>query len=418
MLIATVISAGLLLGLAVLHALSAKYFTVHIVNGKRPINEKYKPRATVILTIRGCDPSLERNLANLLQQDYENYDVIAVVDHRIDAAWSVLHHVKSEFDTENKLTIIELCEPLESCSLKCSALVQAIGELPCESEIIVLVDADVNPHEQWLVQAISPLSDPSVGVVTGNQWFEPQHDDCSSLIRSIWNAGALVPTAFLANTWAGTCAMRIEDIRRANLVETWKQSIVDDGPIRRAMQPLGLHIVFNPELIMVNRENCTQKYVHRYIARMLTWSRFYEKTYINTFFHMVFLVLATVGTVGLAFVALTQLAWPEFAIASAAFAISVGLNFVGYCTVRSGIARIERRRDHELDRLPTGRAWKLLLLIPICQFCYGGWMLKSLFTRRVNWRQITYEVRAHDKIRMTGYRPIKPDTGAVSKVSI
>ena len=32
------------------------------------------------------------------------------------------------------------------------------------------------------------------------------------------------------------------------LIETWKQSIVDDGPIRKAMLPLGKHVVFNPEL--------------------------------------------------------------------------------------------------------------------------------------------------------------------------
>ena len=288
--IAVSIIAGLLVALASLHALAAKYFSVCIVNGKRAVDREFQPNATVLLAARGCDPSLEKNLVGLLQQDYENYQVVIVVDHQSDQAWSIAHHVKSEFDTDHRLRILELEQPLNSCSLKCSAIVQAMETMSDDVEVVVLVDADVIPHREWLLQATSPLADPYVGVVTGNQWFEPSNASAGSLLRSLWNAGALVPTAALANPWAGTCAMRLEDMRRTNLVETWKTSIVDDGPIRRAFDPLGKQIVFNPELIMVNRENCTVGYVDKYVPRMLRWSRMYEKTFINTFVHMLLLV--------------------------------------------------------------------------------------------------------------------------------
>ena len=84
MLIAVSISAGLLIALSMLHALAAKYFSVCIVNGKRPVDREFQPRTTVFLSIRGCDPSLEKNLVGLLQQDYENYNVIAVVAPTFD----------------------------------------------------------------------------------------------------------------------------------------------------------------------------------------------------------------------------------------------------------------------------------------------------------------------------------------------
>ncbi len=419
MLIAMIISAGLLLALAVMHALCAKIFNVYIVNGKRPVNREFQPRATVIMSIRGCDPSLENNLIKLLQQDYQNYDIVAVIDHQSDAAWSRVHHIQSEFDTRHQLKIIELRQPLDSCSLKCSALLQAFDQLDPQTEIMVLMDADVTPHEQWLIQAVSPLADPKVGVVTGNQWFEPKDDSVGSLLRSIWNAGALVPTAMLANPWAGTCAMRVNDVVRAGLPQIWQQSIVDDGPIRRAMQPLGLHVVFNPELIMVNREKCTQAYVHRYVARILTWSRFYEKTYVTTFIHMLLLVGSSLATMFLALWALVQMQWGIVLIAAAAFVINAVLNFAGYQMVRSSIARIERRREHVLEPLPSNRIWNLVLMIPYCQLCYGVWTVKSALTRRVNWRQITYEVKAHDQVRMIRYRPHRIDAeAATSNVSL
>ena len=426
MLIVVSIFASLLVVLAVIHTLAAKYFSVCIVNGKRPTDPTFQPPTAILLSIRGCDPSLEKNLVSLLDQDFENYEILAVVDHQSDEAWTTAHHIKSEFDTENRLTIIELDKPLNSCSLKCSALVQAVESLSTEIELIVLVDADVIPHREWLLQATSPLADPQVGVVTGNQWFEPHQPATGSLLRSIWNAGALVPTAALANPWAGTCAMRKEEVISSGLLETWKESIVDDGPIRRSFAPLGKQIVFNPELIMVNRENCTVPYVQQYVPRMLTWSRMYEKTFINTFIHMLMLVGSLLATLGLTLASLVSGDWMCVSIGLVALLLNVILNVAGYMIVRGGIRRIESRRDvvkhqHYLDHLTPSRILKLAMLVPVCQIGFGVWTLRSLFIRRVAWRQITYEIKGRNKVRMLQYQPINNniESGATaSEVSI
>ena len=426
MLIAVTISASLLFVLAIVHALAAKYFSVCIVNGKRPVNREFQPETTVLLSIRGCDPSLEKNLVGLLQQDYENYQIIAVVDHQSDEAWATTHHVKSEFDTENRLKIIELTEPRNSCSLKCSALVQAVDHIASGMEVIVLVDADVVPHREWLLQATGPLADPFVGVVSGNQWFESSNPSSGSLLRSLWNAGALVPTAALANPWAGTCAMRLDEVKRSGLIETWKESIADDGPIRKAFEPLKKQVVFNPELIMVNRENCTVDYVDQYVPRMLRWSRLYEKTFISTFIHMLLLVGSLLATIGLTVACLVSGNWLGLGIGLFALLMNVMLNITGYIVVRDGIRRIESRRDevkhqHYLGHLGPGRILKLSLLIPVCQIGFGIWTIKSIFLRRVAWRQITYEINGPNEIRMLKYQPINNNIEAgatASEVSI
>ncbi len=424
MLIATIIAASALAGLAILHIVCARFFSVVIVNGKRPVDPGYQPTAAVFMSVRGCDPSLEKSLRGLLDQTYQDYHVYVVVDHVSDDAWGRVQHVKREFDTGNRLTVLELDAPHNSCSLKCSALIQAVGQLAEETELLVLIDADVIPHQEWLMQATSPLSDPAVGVVTGNQWFEPGGNSAGSLLRSLWNAGALVPTAVLANPWAGTCAMRLSDVREAGLIETWKRSIVDDGPIRPAYRPIGKHIVFNPELIMVNRENCTLRYVNRYVPRMLTWSRVHESTFIHTAIYMLILVGCFLATLGLAARALVIGDWLSLAVCGVALLANAVLNLAGYLIVRRSIQRIESRRDeaghqHYLGPLGWRRILKLGLLIPVCQLGFGAWMVRSILTRRVHWRQITYEVRAHDEIRMIDYRPMNVSLdAAVSKVSI
>ncbi len=426
MVIALYISAGLLALLAMVHVLAAKYFSVCIVNGKRPVDRDFQPRTTVFLSIRGCDPSLEKNLVGLLQQDYENYEIVAVVDHHSDQAWSIAQHVKSEFDTEQRLRILELREPRNSCSLKCSALVQAIESLSQDVEVLVLLDADVVPHREWLLQATSPLADPYVGVVSGNQWFEPNSPAIGSLMRSLWNAGALVPTAALANPWAGTCAMRLADIRRSGLIDIWKESIVDDGPIRKAFEPLQKQVVFNPELIMVNRENCTLDYVDKYVPRMLRWSRMYEKTFINTLIYMLVLLGSLITCLSLSIVSLATGNWLGASLGVLALFLNVTLNIASYIVVRDSIRRIESRRDqvkhqHYLGHLGPGRIMKLAALIPVCQLGFGLWMVKSVFLRRIAWRQITYEIKGRTDIRMLEYQPINQplEAGATaSKVSI
>ncbi|MCA9225409.1 MAG: glycosyltransferase family 2 protein [Planctomycetales bacterium] len=411
MLLASIIAASCLTGMALLHAVASKFFSVVIVNGKRPINPAFQPPTAVLMSVRGCDPSLERCLRGLLDQTHTNYRVHVVVDNVNDQAWSSVQHVKSEFDTHGILNILELSDPSNSCSLKCSALVQAIDQLPPETELVVLVDADVIPHQEWLMQATSPLCDPKVGVVTGNQWFEPPANDSGSLLRSLWNAGALVPTSVLANPWAGSCAMRLDDMRQSGLIETWRKSIVDDGPIRHAFRPIGKHIVFNPELIMVNREACTIEYVNRYVPRMLMWSRLHEKTFINTFLYMIAQITWLGLTLILGIVSLVLGLGLSAAICGVALAANIGLNLFSYLVVRGSIQRIEGRRDeanhqHYLEPVRLLRIAKLALLIPLCQLGFGYWMFRSVFKRTVNWRQITYEVTSHDRIRMVRYSPM------------
>ena len=405
MIITAVVVSVLLVFAAFGHFVIAFYFRTRVMlQAEQAVPQNDFGLASIILSVRGCDPGLKLTLIQLLRQDYENYEVHLVVDHRRDSAWEVVHEVQREYDENRRLTIHEMTRPLKTCGLKCSSLLQGVDNIHPNSKYLVLIDSDVTPHDSWLSQLIAPLNDKKTGVVTGNQWFEPDASNAGSLLRSLWNAGALVPTAIYSNPWAGTFAMRMRDVRRARLTKIWRKSIVDDGPIRQALKPLGLNIHFCPSLIMINREKCTFGFVNRYVTRMLTWSKMFEPTFLNTMIHCVGTVGLLLAAFGTLLFALLIGSWPAVAVVVAGLVTTSVLNTFSYFVVRNAVSN-SANLDQPLPGVRPSRAIKLALLAPIACLIYGYSCLQATLQQQIQWRQITYELRGNSRVKMLGYRP-------------
>ena len=416
---ASLIAALIVIAFAAFQMCAALYFYFRFGKIDHDAGQSlWQPRASVVLSIRGNDPSLKATIMGLLDQEYANYEVILVIDHRTDEAWNVVNEIKSRHDRDDRIRILELTEPHTNCGLKCSALVQAYASISSESEVLVLIDADVIPHTRWLSTVVEPLQDESVGIVTGNHWFEPTDQKFASLIRSTWNAGALVPTAVFANPWGGTCAMRMEDVHDTGMIEIWKRSIVDDGPLRSAFKPLNKSIKFVPGLIMLNHENCTSSYVFPYITRMLTWSRIYESTFWSTAIHM----FATVGSIvflfALMIIQLFSLAWVPFLIALAGLLFNSLLLATGYTLARNTVAIQAASREQSLQPLTLFQFLRIAAIIPVTQLAYGIGTIGAITKRSIKWRKITYSLSRSGDIEMLEYRPLAADPASTQEVSI
>ena len=383
-------------------------------------NRAIPKKAAVIMSVRGCDPSLGDSLLGVLNQDYPDYSVHLVIDHKTDQAWEFVHDLKSQHDQRDLLAIHELRDPPETCSLKCHAIVQAFEQVAADTQWVALLDADVTPHPQWLAELTGPLNDPNVGAVTGNQWFEPDAPaSIGSLTRSAWNAGAMVLTIMFCNPWAGSFAMRFGDVRRSGLLETWKRSIVDDGPIRSAVNRLGLKIHFAPSLIMVNREPCTFAYVNRWVTRMLTWSRLYEKTYFVSVIHAVFSNSVMIANFAFLFIALGVQDWIAAAVAAGLLIVSGILSVAAFIAARSCAVHSCRLRGVDLPKLSFTRMAAVFSLVAVGQMIYGVSCLRALVVKQIKWRDITYQLTRHDDIKRLNYQPYQPQTGeSKSRVSI
>src|SRR5579871_1690064 len=155
----------------------------------KPVNPQLK--AAVILCVRGADETLEHCVEGILKQDYPNYELVIVVDAETDPGWKVVQEVASRFP-KMKVRIETLIHRLDSCSLKCSALLQAVAGLDDSIEAIALIDADTVPQRNWLSLLLAPLAGSDTGAAAGVRWYSPSDNTWGDMIRYLWNAPAIV----------------------------------------------------------------------------------------------------------------------------------------------------------------------------------------------------------------------------------
>ena len=382
----------------------------HTVGGSEETESQgsYKPSVAILLSLRGADPRLEQSLRRLLTQDYDTYQLQVVVDHPSDPSWDLVKRLAEEAGPR-RMVVQKIEERSEACGLKCSALVQAVQALDDSIEVVVFADADVVTTSGWLQTLVLPLGDPEIGLVTGAQWFAPSDASLGSWIRSVWNSGASVPTILLHHPWAGSCAIRRDDLLRSGLVEQWKSSIIDDGPMAAAITRLGLKLKFVSNAWMVNREGCSIRFATQYIRRMLTWSRLYEPTYLLTVLHAV----ATTGlmTVGLLMlvVGVLQGAWVESLVAGVGLLLFWGLSGLGYMGISGLVRRTAQQRGEELAPMAPLTLPLLMLTLPLTYWIYLWAAVSALWVRTVKWRGIEYELLSGSQVRMTHYLPYRSE---------
>ena len=109
--------------------------------------------AWIVLTLRGCDPTLPESLNGLANQSWANRKICVVIDSDEDPAWDVVRSFLATNDNKDCFYVRTLQKPLADCSLKCSAVAEAaewIIETHPDAKFIALVDADVRPHQDLL----------------------------------------------------------------------------------------------------------------------------------------------------------------------------------------------------------------------------------------------------------------------------
>ena len=386
------------------------------------------PSAVVLLCVRGHDPFLSETLAALARQVDCNYRIIVVVDHPSDPAWKTVQLCKQTLGlNDTQLELQSLQDRSVYCGLKCSALIQAVNSLKPEEQnsdtIIVTADSDAVPHETWLRRLLEALRDPKIGASTSNQWFDPSGQHIGSWVRSVWQAGAIVPTAMLANPWAGSFAIRYTDLTESGLLEQWSRSIVDDGPVRKCLQSIGKSLVFVPQNIVINREDCPLGFCFRYIARMLTWSRLFESTFWITAVHagvtcgvqaIVFGWLAWTATWNLAWVLGLGPGDASYRLALVAYLVWHIGQLGGYLVVQAAVNRATRETARPTARRAWLRSLNALLYIaaaiPITTLAYGYGCWFALTTHRIVWRRVHYEIQPGKKVRLVNYQPFQSDS--------
>ncbi len=360
------------------------------------------PIVSVLLSLRGADPQLAQGLQGLLTQDYPHYDLRVVVDSHEDPAWQI---VQAALDKTTRLQVAELRQKRSSCSLKCSGLVQLVEDLPQQTEVVVLADADLLPHPNWLRELVAPLADPHIGATHGNRWYWPSATNWGSLVRYLWNAAAVVPMYFQGMPWGGSLALRTRVLREARLLEKWSQTMVEDALLRDALAAEGLKVHFVPELMMVNREWCGLPGSRDFIQRQLTWTKLYHAGWPAVVVHAVVSSLLVLG--GLLMAGWSGLTGQLQALAwSGGSLVAYWMGMLGLLGIlEAGVRHVVRQREEPVFYFGLWQQCKLLLALPLTQCIHLRATLGATWSRRVVWRGIRYEVRGPQDIKMVAYHP-------------
>jgi cellulose synthase/poly-beta-1,6-N-acetylglucosamine synthase-like glycosyltransferase len=237
----------------VLHVIPAAFFIYKI--SSRDVASKADgisfPSAMVILCVRGVDPFLEECVNALLSQDYPDYTLKIVVDNENDSAWNIVNDIIKSSGASN-VQVISLASKRSTCTLKCSALIQAVSELDRPYFAMAFVDADVIAHTTWLKELVTPLVSQGVDATTGNRWYVPSDSEWGTLIRYFWNSLSVVFMCIEKSLWGGSMAIKVSTIRKAKLIERWSRGASTDALILHSLREVDASVEFVPTAIMKN----------------------------------------------------------------------------------------------------------------------------------------------------------------------
>ncbi|HKQ51916.1 MAG TPA: glycosyltransferase family 2 protein [Pyrinomonadaceae bacterium] len=367
----------------------------------------FAPYASVIAPCRGLDQGLRENLAALFRQDYAAYEIVFVVDSARDASLCVIEDVRREFGQRVPSRVCVAGEARD-CGQKVHNLRAAVGSTDAKSEVFVFVDSDARPRAGWLRSLVAPLADVRLGAATGYRWFLPVRGGFSSALRAVWNASiasALGEQQERNFCWGGSTAIRRATFECANVAAEWEGAASDDFAMMRALRRARLPIHFVPSCLTVSHEDCNLRELLEFTTRQLKITRVYAAhlwqvvLYSNLLFVLIFYG-GIILTIARAALGLSVAATLPYVLAL--YALGTLKAFLRWRAVRLALAQFSRelRRDAPAH----------LLLWPLASALYLYNALAALFSRRIEWRGITYELKSpHETVIM---RP--PETKTLS----
>ena len=370
------------------------------------VEHRLDGHVSVVLCLRGSDPSLPACLAGLAQQTYHDFRLFCVLDDEADPALAEIQKKAGQFRVPPRVLTIE--QPGTHRSLKCSALLTAFAEInrcEVESEVIALVDADTCCDPDWLLDLVTPLADPTIDATSGNRWFEPADNALGSWVRQIWNAAAVVQMALYGIPWGGSLAFRRSLLEETDFRDRLERAFCEDTLLGDVLMKERRTFHTSTNLVVSNAESTTLPAASSFIQRQLLTTRLYHRSWPWVLLHGLSIFLINTATVIGLVMAIAMTAW----LSAMLFLSTLVVSQLANMALLGWIGRINRRKmeirpGHEEPAPPVGRPQLGYLLAILASPWVHSWAtLRTLFRVRVNWRGIDYRVHS-GQIEMLEYR--------------
>ena len=353
----------------------------------RPLPDFY-PFASVIVPGRGLEPGLTENLGTLLTQDYPAYEVLFVFDREDDPALEVVEQLTKTARVAAKIVI---AGPATDSGQKVHNLRVAVTRIDSRSEVLVFVDTDARPEQQWLRQLVAPLADETLGASSGYRWFVPLNGGIASQLRSVWNAS--IASALGSDTtknfcWGGSTAIRRITFERLKIAERWRGTVSDDFALTRILREANLPVHFTPNCLVPSFGDCDFKELLEFTTRQIKITRVYaQHLWLPLLLGSSLFTIVFFG----GFILLILSNRPLLPVVLAVlFALGATKSIIRWRALRMPL-----RRDLAAH----------IFLWPFASLLYLYNAIVAGFSRRIKWRGITYELKSPNEAVIISREP-------------
>jgi ceramide glucosyltransferase len=346
----------------------------------RPLPD-FQPFVSVIAPGRGLEPGLIDNLRPLIAQDYPRYEVLFVFDALDDPAIKIVDELKSPANIATR-TII--AGPATDSGQKVHNLRVAVNEVDPKSEVLVFVDTDARPANDWLRKLVAPLADETLGASTGYRWFIPDRGGIASRLRSVWNAS--VASALGSDTaknfcWGGSTAIRRTTFTKLNVTDRWRGTVSDDFTITHVLKEAKLPIHFTPLGLVASAGDCDFRELLEFTTRQIKITRVYAShLWLPLLLGSALFAIAFFG--GLILIGVHPRSSAAYIFPLIIFTLGAAKSFIRFRAVSTVL------KTSHLDLVAHTLLWPFASLLYLYNAVVAG------FSRRIKWRGITYELKS------------------------
>ncbi len=120
-----------------------------------------QPKVSVIVPVYNDKSHIDALLRSLLEQDFEEYEIIAVDDRSTDGSWERLE----TYTDDPRLRALR--SPVNGGSGKC----RNIGASQARGDIIAFIDSDCEAKPDWLAKLVTPIIKGEADASTGPNYL-------------------------------------------------------------------------------------------------------------------------------------------------------------------------------------------------------------------------------------------------------